>query len=84
MKNRTRIIIFVFWWICAILAGAVVYSEAMAQAKFTPNRVRHCQDKLAELANPQVMSKTTARREALAVCKDLQRNRPYFFRALVR
>jgi len=65
----------------AFLSGAVFQaSRAGAQSP----AVNVCVEKLTAGINPTLMSRTTARREARAICNGLRRMAPQFFKALTQ
>jgi len=83
-KNRPNTNLL-FWVL--ILATFAVLSGAVFQASYAGAQspaVNVCVQKLTAGINPSLMSRTTATREARAICNGLRRMAPSFFKALTQ
>lgn len=69
--------------ICLLLAlgGASAYGIARADSQVPRER---CAQRIASLANPNLMSRQTALRKARVICHDLERDDRYFFKAVTQ
>jgi len=82
-KNKPHILQWVALWFLAVLLSALVYNAAHAQ----PSQVVECRSKLTEQVNSSYMSRATANRIALRICREWRDGggeRSQFFRAFVR
>lgn len=80
--RRTNLLFWVLIFATfAFLSGSVFQaSRAGAQS----GRQAVCVEKLSSLADPGTMSRTTARRKAVKICRGLETMAPAFFRAITR
>jgi hypothetical protein len=78
-KNSNLLMWLLVFATFAFLTGAVFKASYVGAQS---GRQAVCVDKLSGLANPSLMSRTTARRKALKICRGLETMAPSFFRAV--
>lgn len=83
-KKRIAEIVLTLVIVLMVLTAARMAQGQVGSSNYTPNQVRICQGAFVTLVHTGTMSRRTADRKALELCKRLQREDGYFFRAIVR
>lgn len=80
-KKQTSGKLLLLLWLVLVLLGAAVYDASLARGQ---SPYWTCVDKLADITNPRLMSRTTAERKARKICTGLKSAAPSYYKAITQ